>query len=97
MQKQLSMMTPRLRIDNSGAMNSSPTRTYSRFGLFQTFGANDDKSSFVLIFFSIGFYTSNGLFLQHSAQHANFNYFNVLSPQRLFRVNVTVIILTQKA
>ena len=70
MQKQLSMMTARLRIDNSGAMNSSPTRTYSRFGLFQKFGANDDKFSFVLIFFSIGFYTSNGLFLQHSAQHA---------------------------
>ena len=35
MQKQLSMMTPRLRTDKLGAMNSSPTRTYSRFGLFR--------------------------------------------------------------
>ena len=29
------MMTPRLRTDNLGAMNSSPTRTYVRFGLFR--------------------------------------------------------------
>ena len=35
MQNQLSMMTPRLRTDNLGAMNSSPTRTYVRFGLFR--------------------------------------------------------------
>ena len=35
MQKQLSIMTPKSRKYKLGAMNSSPTRTYSRIGLFR--------------------------------------------------------------
>ena len=57
-------LTHRLRTDNLGAMNSSPTRTDSRFGL-------NDQFSFVSDYWlSTGFYTSEGLFLQHSAQYA---------------------------